>query len=619
MKSIYDKINEATNIVELASEFLDLKKKGNNYVALCPFHEEKTPSFSISPERNIAYCFGCNTGGAPIAFLSKIKNISYNEAAAELAKRAGIEFHIKKKYHIDPKILELFSKTADFYNQVLLKFNEGATAFEYLNKRKISEEDITKFKLGYSPTRDALLKYLNANNIDLNLAEKFKIIRKDKNDKLYDFFVGRVIFPILNEDGDIISFSGREITGKSQAKYLGSENSEIFEKSQILYNINNLKNNEPIYIVEGFFDCIAMAKAGFNNTVAQMGTALTSLHLKSLSKKSKEVVLLYDTDKAGYNAVISSSKLLLRENFNVSIVILKDPEDENKKIDPDDFYRIYGKEKLSEYINNNKIDAYEFFYNHYEKSLDKEDNKSLLEFTKNIKEFLTDANDVIIKKYEKRVENILGYNISLRLSTKEKSKYLDRIREQTPEDFQEVKKPEKIDPILKEESYILDLEPIMFVDIIKSDDRTRKYNEYNDTELDGNLSNTARNYFIILGEVLKLSNHYLTYDEFDFSKEKYHKLTEPYGVDDFDLSKFYAKIKRELEKVDTIRVSTKQIIRVFNELKPIFDNMKIIIDEMKNINQNSEKGIKEWNKKVDERKKMFKEYNNKKKNIMRNK
>lgn len=611
--SIFKQINDATNIVELVSKFVSLKKVGKGYFGLCPFHEEKTPSFSVSPEYNTCKCMGCGEGGNPINFLSKIKGISYQEAAAELAKEAGINFEVRKTNFIDPKITEVFEKTAEFYQHVLLRFEEGDQALKYLKERKISDRAIEKFKIGFAPKRkDILVQALKANEIDLEIAKNFKVIKQDeKTLEYYDALNNRIIFPIANKDNDIISFSGRALSKNAFAKYLGTENSSVYVKGDVLYNINNLRKDKPIYIVEGFFDCIAMDEAGFTNTVAQMGTALTKVHLKELKTFSDEINLLYDGDAAGQAALSKSAKILLENGFKVSAILLENPEDPTKKIDPDDFLRKYGKEKLAKFLVDNKKDVYQFFFDYYKESLDVTDNYSLESFVDNIKYIMRFASDVIIGKYETELEKLLGHKVVLKATKKEKY-------------VKEVKRPRQEEPLKKRKDvnvhkdYLLENEPKIFVDILKSSNRNLKYQQYKNAELDHMLSPIARSYFLILGTILSSTDNFLTDDDFDFSNEKYDSITEPYGHQSLEFSAFYDKIKRELNKNRLfVKASTKQLISIFKELKPILDEVELAIKKLEFKDLTTSEGEKEYIKNEKAKNELINTYNKTKKEIQK--
>lgn len=352
-KETIEKIRESVRLEDLASRYIpSLKKKGKNYTGLCPFHKEKTPSFSISPDKQIFQCFGCNTGGNIFTFISKIENINFIESVKRIADIAGIYISDEKDEvsAVIPSIRRINKYAMSFYQAYLLS-GDGSAGKKYLLDRGVTEEAISSFKLGFSPDSwDRLSANLKKNKADLELAEKIGLIGKSQKyqGSFYDKFRNRVIFPIFDRSNNVIAFGGRAISNENQPKYLNSPESEVYQKRNILYGLNfaqdDIKELDRAIIVEGYLDVIGCHQSGIKNVVAPLGTALTEHHIKILSQLCNEVIMLFDSDSAGINAALKSietSKL-----FNVDIRIAVLPQD-----DPFDFILKKGVRELMAVID----------------------------------------------------------------------------------------------------------------------------------------------------------------------------------------------------------------------------------------------------------------------------
>ena len=304
-------IKNAADIVDIVSESVLLKKAGKNYIGLCPFHSEKTPSFTVSPDKQIFHCFGCSTGGNVFSFLMKQEGLSFPEAARYLAKRFGVEIADKQLSTAQKKIisekeslLDINRRAASFYHQTLINNSVGQKARSYLEKRGISQQTIADFNLGYAEDSwDNLLKFLTKKHISAHLIEKSGLIvpKKNKNG-YYDRFRNRVIFPILNVNMQVVGFGGR-VLDDTLPKYLNSPETPLYDKSCSLFGIQRAKDqcrsSGTVYIVEGYLDLLALHQHGIENAVATLGTALTADHVKLLTRYAKQMVLVYDSDEAG--------------------------------------------------------------------------------------------------------------------------------------------------------------------------------------------------------------------------------------------------------------------------------------------------------------------------------
>jgi len=352
-KETIEQIRDSVRLEDLASRYIpSLKKKGKNYTGLCPFHKEKTPSFSISPDKQIFQCFGCNTGGNIFTFISKIENIGFLESVKRIADIAGIYISDEKDEvsTVIPSIRRINKYAMNFY-QAYLSSDDGSPGKKYLSGRGVSEDAISSFKLGFSPDSwDRLSSNLKKNKADLELAEKIGLIGKSQKyqGSFYDKFRNRVIFPIFDRSNNVIAFGGRAISNENQPKYLNSPESEVYHKREILYGLNfaqnDIKELDRAIIVEGYLDVIGCHQGGVKNVVAPLGTALTEHHIKILSQLCNEVIMLFDSDSAGINAALKSietSKL-----FNVDIRIAVLPQD-----DPFDFILKKGVRELMAVID----------------------------------------------------------------------------------------------------------------------------------------------------------------------------------------------------------------------------------------------------------------------------
>ena len=338
-------VRSSTNILEIVLGYVQLRKSGQNHIGLCPFHNEKTPSFNVNENKQIFKCFGCHVGGDAIEFIRLIENMSFVESVTLLARRQAIPLPDSGKHSAQS------SKNVDFTDFFRLMeraqehfrncFKTDNSARSYLEKRQIGEEAIQAFGLGYAPPGNTLLEILRLEGLSESSARKCGLIRKNDQGKLYDNFRGRVMFPIRNSAGRIIAFGGRSL-GPAVPKYLNSPDTPLYKKSQNLFAFDlakhEIRKRDCVILVEGYFDCIVPHQAGFKNVVAQLGTSLTMDQVLLLRRFTRQILLSYDTDPAGIKATIRSLQLFLSSGFRVNIVCL--PE----KVDPDTFIQDNGPE-----------------------------------------------------------------------------------------------------------------------------------------------------------------------------------------------------------------------------------------------------------------------------------
>lgn len=412
-KDTIQKINEGTNILELVQEAgVTLEKRGKNYFGLCPFHDDTTPSLSVSTEKHIALCMSCKKGGQPITFYKEIYNVSFEKAAQELAKRIGLKLNIKEdKYYKEKEILEKANK---FYQTVLFNTEFGKKGLEYLQKRNISLDTIKHFNIGMSLKENDILYKTLKDSYDVSYLVNSGVVKHDKEkDIFYDFFVNRLLFPITNTENEVIGFSGRIIEKSStMSKYSNSQNNNIFDKGKVIYHLKEALIDNPdkeVILYEGFFDVISSYQAGLKNGIATMGTSLTSDHVKLLEKHVNVLNLCYDGDSAGQEALKNNLKYFNLRKIKINIIIL--PE----KLDPDEYINKYGNLKYLEFIKNNKKDYYNYHLDLYSKNLDINNSNDVSSFIKEINDVFKDANLNIKKMYEQKISNLLKFDFKFSL------------------------------------------------------------------------------------------------------------------------------------------------------------------------------------------------------------
>ncbi len=352
-----EEIRERTDIVELVSEYVSLKKRGKNYFGLCPFHTEKTPSFSVNSEKQIYHCFGCKTGGNAFSFLMETQNISFLEAVRILAERAGVSLPEPRSEGKKDKTNDLLYQANEFaqkyFHHLLLKDNRAEKARAYLKGRFISEKVVQEFGLGYSPSDwDGLLKVAAQRSISGAVLEKSGLAIKRDDGGFYDRFRDRIMFPIQDRSGRTVAFGARALEDSQEPKYLNSPETPIYQKSFVLYGLRQardaIRKAERAIVVEGYTDLLRLVEAGIGNVVASSGTALTKGQAGLLSRYSHRITLVYDADLAGSAAAFRGIDVLLEAGLGVDIVSL--PEG----YDPDSFVREKGGEAFQDLLGQAK-------------------------------------------------------------------------------------------------------------------------------------------------------------------------------------------------------------------------------------------------------------------------
>ena len=363
-----DRILDAANIVDVVSEFVTLRKRGINYVGLCPFHTDKTPSFYVSPAKNICKCFACGEGGTAVHFIMKHEQLNYFDALRYLAKKYNIEIQEReltdkeKKSKSDRESMLIVNSWAQqYFTTQLYEHVEGKTiGLRYFAERGFREDTIRKFQLGYSlDKRDALYKEATKNGYKKEFLEKTGLVIAYDNGGVNDRFRGRVIFPVHTLSGKVVAFGGRVLKkDEKTAKYVNSPESEIYHKSNELYGIYFAKQaivkEDRCFLVEGYTDVISMHQAGIENVVASSGTALTQGQIRLIHRFTSNITVLYDGDAAGIKAALRGIDLLLEDGMNVKVVLLPDGED------PDSFARKHNASQFSEFIKQSETDFIRF-------------------------------------------------------------------------------------------------------------------------------------------------------------------------------------------------------------------------------------------------------------------
>ena len=355
-EEIVEEIRERCDIVDLIGSYVKLKRQGASYMGLCPFHNEKSPSFSVSPTKQMYYCFGCGVGGNAITFIMQYENYSFLEAIALLAERTGVklpemQYSAEEKKRADWKnrLLEVNKLAAKYYHYTL-RSKEGAQAYQYLRQRGLSDETITGFGLGFSEKNGkGLYRYLKEKGYEDALLKDAGLFHMDEKYGVSDKFWNRVMFPIMDINNKVIGFGGR-VMGDAMPKYLNSPETVLFDKSRNLYALNFARQSrrENFLLCEGYMDVIALHQAGFTNAIASLGTSFTGLQAKLISRYTKEVLLTYDSDTAGVKAALRAIPILKEAGLRVKIVNMSPYKD------PDEFLKALGTEEYQKRIQEAK-------------------------------------------------------------------------------------------------------------------------------------------------------------------------------------------------------------------------------------------------------------------------
>lgn len=406
-ESFLQELRFKTDIEEIISTYVSLKKHGSTSKGLCPFHNEKTPSFTVYPKTQSFYCFGCQAGGDAVTFIRKIENLEYMDAVKVLADRAGLQMpadgfddSLSKRRR---RILEANRQAAKFFNSCLMS-EEGKTALDYYLNRKLTKKTITKFGLGYAPDDwDRLLKHLKSEGFTITEMLEAGLIKKsEKSGRYFDFFRNRVITPIIDIYGNVIAFGGR-VLDDSKPKYINTSDTLAYKKTNEVFGLNFAKNSgkRTLIICEGYMDVIAMHQAGFTNSIAGCGTALTNEQISLISRYADEVILAYDADGAGQNALNRAMGLIKKTNLKIRIPSLQYGKD------PDEIIKNVGVEKFGAMLEGAASDL-EFNILEVRKKHNLATTQGKLDFLNEIVKLLADTTPIEQDLYVSRISEELG-------------------------------------------------------------------------------------------------------------------------------------------------------------------------------------------------------------------
>ena len=423
-----EEIKTNTDIVDLVSGYVQLRKRGKNYIGLCPFHTEKTPSFTVSPEKQIYHCFGCHAGGNAYKFLMEYKNISFVESVQELAENLGIKIEQDAAPNNEEKseyeeLYEINIVAAKYFSNNLLNNPNGEIGRNYFKERQIKPQTNKIFGLGYSlPEWDALFNHLKNNQVNLSQAKDLGLIDAKNDGSYYDKYRGRTMFPIFSPNGRVIAFGGRVMNkDEKTAKYINSPESKIYSKRKTLYGLYHSKEEirrlDKAILVEGYMDVISLFQNGVKNVVASSGTALTDEQVQLLSRFTKNIVVLFDADPAGQKAATRSIEILLKAGFDVKLITLPNGED------PDSYIINFGTEEFNKQIENAQ-EFLEFQTEQFYNAGDFEDTKKSAEAIRELVKYVALIDDELKR-------NILIKSISKKFNLREKliEKELDNVFE----------------------------------------------------------------------------------------------------------------------------------------------------------------------------------------------
>ena len=446
-ESKIDEIRNSANVLDVISGYVQMRKRGKNYIGLCPFHQEKTPSFTVSEEKQIFHCFGCHTGGNVFKFLMEYKNISFVESVQEVAEFIGIKIELEERTFSEDdseqeRLYEINVIAAKFFSNKLLNSDEGERARNYFKNRNIKPQTQKTFGLGFAESGwESLLFYLKENKVDLLRAKNLGLIDTRDDGTFYDKYRGRIMFPIFSPNGRVIAFGGRILSDSEKAaKYINSPESLIYSKRKSLYGLFHSKDEirklDRVIMVEGYMDLISLYQHGVKNAVASSGTSLTEEQIQLLSRFTKNIIIIYDADIAGQKASLRSIELLLKQDFDVRLVSL--PENE----DPDSFINKFGTDEFRTKINSAK-NFLEYQTEQFAKQGLFEDPT---EQTKAIRELVKSAalvsdelkRNLLIKSISKK------FNLREKVIEKELDSYMNQFKKQAEQQQVRIKRTEAL-------------------------------------------------------------------------------------------------------------------------------------------------------------------------------
>lgn len=403
--SFLQELRLKTDIVDLISSYVSLKKRGNTYVGLCPFHNEKTPSFTVYENTQSFYCFGCGAGGDGVSFMRKIENLDYIDAVKVLAQRAGMQMpdegyddSLSKKRRV---ILQINRETARFYHNYMMS-ERGKVGLQYFLNRGLSQKTIRHFGLGYAPNNwDELFKHLKSKGYDVSDMLTAGVVRKGEKG-YYDYFRNRVMTPIIDVRGNFIAFGGR-VLDDSKPKYINTSDTLVYKKTNEVFGLNYAKDSgkDSLILCEGYMDVIAMHQAGFTNAVAGCGTALTNEQVRLLSRYAKEIILVYDNDEAGQKALNKAISLFDQVDVKISIPTLSGGKD------PDEIIKNFGRARFADMLENSSNEV-EFAIMKLRRGFNLQTTQGKSQFASEAVKILANATPIERDLYLSRLSDELG-------------------------------------------------------------------------------------------------------------------------------------------------------------------------------------------------------------------
>ncbi|EGO9182446.1 DNA primase [Enterococcus faecalis] len=405
-QEVIEEVRHRTNIVDIIGQYVQLKKSGKNYMGLCPFHEERSPSFSVAEDKQIFHCFGCGKGGTVFNFLQEIEGISFPESVKRVAdlEHLSVDFDWSEPREVADtpenqqrrSLLQLHSKAAELYHHILVNTKIGEPALNYLLERGLTQELIETFQIGFVPQkRDFLSQVFKNEQLDETLFEPSGLFVQRDNGTFLDRFYQRIMFPINDPQGNVIAFSGRllktaDFPGDEMPKYLNSPETTLFNKRETLFNFDKarkeIRKENTVLLFEGFMDVIAAWQSGVKSGVASMGTSLTNEQIRRLERVAKEVVICYDGDNAGVQATNRAIQLL-QENSHFDLSIVSIPE----KLDPDEYVRKYGAEAFQNLANHGRETVFSFKMNYHRLTRNMNNEKEQLDYVNELLRELTNV------------------------------------------------------------------------------------------------------------------------------------------------------------------------------------------------------------------------------------
>ena len=407
-----DELLHKNDIVSVVSDYVELKPKGRKLWACCPLHGEKTPSFSVSPDKQLFYCFGCHAGGTVIQFVMDMERLTFYEAVQQLANRVGMELpneindrEMQRQRAYKKRIIEANTEAARYYSKCFLDPATGKDAQLYAAKRGLNAEIVTRFGIGYAPdTWDSLLNLLKGKGYsEKELVDAGLLVHNNERNTVYDAFRGRLIFPILGVDGKVLGFGAR-VMGDEKPKYINTGDTPVYNKRNNLYGLYLHKNEklDDLIMVEGYMDVIGLYKAGVKNAVASLGTALTQQQARLLKRYVEKVYIAYDGDAAGQNAMVRGLDILKAEGLEVRVITF--PDD----LDPDEYVQIYGKEGFDR-LKENALSLNAFKLETMAKAYDLNDENSREQYAKAACAFVAGLQPIEQERYYRLIAKKTGY------------------------------------------------------------------------------------------------------------------------------------------------------------------------------------------------------------------